>query len=90
MLYACRQDNSNTDGGNAQSICLAPMSDPLHLVADPKSHHMVVELLLPTQSWERRGFPTQEGAFGLVHNGKDYILYSATLAEMPTSTRKAC
>ena len=28
LVYACRQDNSNTPAGNAQSICLARMSGP--------------------------------------------------------------
>lgn len=83
MLYACRQDNSGTPEGKAQSICLAPMNDPLHLVADPQTHKMVVALSKPTLSWELRGWPTQEGPFGFTHDGKDYILYSASFSGNP-------
>ena len=83
MLYSCRQDDSGTPDGNEQSICLAPMSDPLHLVTDPQTQKEVVRLSTPTLTWERRGWPTQEGPFGLTHEGKDYILYSGSFSGNP-------
>ncbi len=78
LTYSCRQDNSGTSTGNAQSICIAGMSDPLHLKADPQTGKNVIQLSQPTQYWERRTFPTQEGPFGFTHNGIDYILYSGS------------
>ena len=83
LVYSCRQDNSNTPTGNAQSICLAARSDPLHLQVDPATHKAVVELSVPDQHWETRGWPTEEGPFGLAHDGKDYILYSGSFSGTP-------
>ncbi len=83
LVYSCRQDNSGRPPGNWQSICLAPMSDPLHLKADPRTGRKVVELSLPTQVWERRGFPTQEGPFGITRGRSDYIFYSGSFSGNP-------
>ncbi|HEX4462668.1 MAG TPA: family 43 glycosylhydrolase, partial [Polyangia bacterium] len=83
LVYSCRQDNSGTNAGNAQSICLSAMSDPLHLQADPQTGHAVVQLSKPTQHWETRAFPTQEGPFGFTHDGVDYILFSASYSGIP-------
>jgi GH43 family beta-xylosidase len=80
LLFACRQDNTDRGPGRFQSICIAQMSDPLHLAADSITGHKVFELSFPTQPWERRGFPTQEGPFGFTHAGVDYILYSASFS----------
>jgi GH43 family beta-xylosidase len=83
LLYACRQDNSGTEFGRSQSICLAPMKDPLHLDVDARTGKSVIELSQPRLAWERRGFPTEEGPFGFTHNGVDYILYSASFSGNP-------
>ncbi len=74
LLYACRQDNTGSRSSKEQSICLSEMSDPLHLTGQ------TVALSNPTQPWETRTFPTQEGPFGFVHDGVDYILYSASFS----------
>jgi GH43 family beta-xylosidase len=77
LLYACRQDNSGTERSKYQSICLSAMSDPLHLSGQ------TVSLSNPVQPWETRTFPTQEGPFGFVRDGVDYILYSASFSGTP-------
>ena len=74
LLYACRQDNTGSQKSKEQSICLSEMRDPLHLTGQ------TVALSHPTQPWETRTFPTQEGPFGFVHDGVDYILYSASFS----------
>ena len=83
LLYSCRQDNSNAGSGRFQSICLAAMSDPLHLAADAQTGKKVVELSKPVQPWETRGFPTEEGPFGFTHDGVDYILFSGSFSGNP-------
>jgi GH43 family beta-xylosidase len=80
LLFACRQDNTDQNPGRFQSICISAMSDPLHLETNPLTGKKVVELSLPTQAWEKRGFPTEEGPFGFTRNGKDYVLYSASFS----------
>ncbi len=77
LVYACRQDNSGSRESKFQSICLSAMSDPLHPTGQ------TIELSQPTQPWEIRTFPTQEGPFGFTHNGVDYILYSASFSGTP-------
>ena len=74
LLYACRQDNTGSRSSKEQSICLSEMTDPLHLTGQ------TVALSHPVQPWETRTFPTQEGPFGFVHDGTDYILYSASFS----------
>jgi GH43 family beta-xylosidase len=80
LLFACRQDNTDQNPGRFQSICISALSDPLHLEVNALTGKKVVELSLPTQAWEKRGFPTEEGPFGFTRNGKDYILYSASFS----------
>ena len=77
LVYACRQDNTGSRESKFQSICLSAMSDPLHLTGQ------TVELSQPTQPWETRTFPTQEGPFGFTHDGVDYILFSASFSGTP-------
>jgi GH43 family beta-xylosidase len=89
LIFACRQDNSGTRPGMAQSICIAQMSDPLHLQADPVTGRKVVELALPDQVWENRFFPTEEGPFGFTKDGVDYILYSASFSGTPDDYAEA-
>jgi GH43 family beta-xylosidase len=83
LTFACRQDNTDRNPGRYQSICMAEMSDPLHLRADSSTGKKVVELSLPTQAWENRGFPTEEGPFGFTRDGVDYILYSGSFSGAP-------
>lgn len=55
-----------------QRICLAPLRDPLH-VGGP-----TVFLSAPTEPWEKRGKPIQEGPVGYTRSGRTYITYSAS------------
>lgn len=55
-----------------QRLCLAPLRDPLH-VAGP-----TVVLSTPTEAWETRGKPIQEGPVGYTRAGRSYITYSAS------------
>ena len=83
LLYSCRQTNASSRAAQSQSICLAAMSDPLHLQPDPLTGKKVVELSVPTQPWETRTFPTEEGPFGFTHDGIDYILFSGSFSGTP-------
>lgn len=70
MLYVLER------GSNA--IYIAPMSDPLTLSAAPRL------LVDPDQPWERgagsgqSSYPVAEGPQALYHNGKTFIVYSAS------------
>jgi GH43 family beta-xylosidase len=56
-----------------QSICLAQLSDPLHI------HGEAAQISSPSQNWEMRDTPgIQEGPVGFVRNGVNYITYSAS------------
>ncbi|MHB8733713.1 MAG: glycoside hydrolase family 43 protein, partial [Terriglobales bacterium] len=55
-----------------QATCLARMSDPLHLNSN------TVQISTPSQPWELRTAPIQEGPVGYTHNGRTYITYSAS------------
>lgn len=55
-----------------QSICIQQMSDPLHTVGP------AVEISMPTQPWEERKLPIEEGPSGYTRNGVNYILFSAS------------
>jgi GH43 family beta-xylosidase len=54
-----------------QNIYIAPMSNP-YTLSGPLSL-----LSSPTQSWERNG-TVNEGPYGFVHNGRAFIVYSAS------------
>lgn len=69
IVWSCT--NGPTAAGN-QNICLARMSDPLHTMG---STMMIAQ---PTQAWEQRTAPIEEGPVGYVRNGKTYITYSAS------------
>lgn len=70
MLYVLER------GSNA--VYIAPMSDPLSLSAAPQL------LINPDQPWERgegagqSSYPVAEGPQALYHNGKTFIVYSAS------------
>lgn len=69
LAWSCTDDDT---GHTAQSLCLASMSDPLHLSS------ATARISTPTEDWERRTGWIQEGPIGLVHNGAVYITYSAS------------
>ena len=80
LAYSCRPtDNETAANWKFQSICLSTMSDPLHLTGQ------VVSLSSPTQPWETRNYPTEEGPVGLTHNGVTYIVYSGSFSGSPDS-----
>lgn len=71
---------SCTDHGDStfpQRICLAPLHDPIH-VGGP-----TVAISTPSQPWETRGKPIQEGPVGYTRNGHSYITYSASASWIP-------
>jgi len=92
LIFACRQNNSETPSslGWYQSICISEMANPNPI----QTVGMAVAISEPTQPWETRNFPTEEGPFGVVpQNGSgqpctsdpctDYILYSASFSGSP-------
>lgn len=71
-LYAVWSCTNNTTAAGPQNTCLARMSDALHTTGS------TVVISTPTQAWEKRTAPIQEGPVGLVRNGKTYITYSGS------------
>lgn len=71
-LYLTWSCTDHADARFPQRICLAPMRDPLH-VAGP-----TVALSTPTEPWETRGKPIQEGPIGYTRDGRTYITYSGS------------
>jgi len=66
LYFICSGSPSGT-----QNLYIAPMSSP-HTLAAP-----LTLISSPTQSWERNG-TVNEGPFGFVHNGRVFIVYSAS------------
>lgn len=70
LLYVLERGNN--------AVYIAPMSDPLTVSAAP---HLLID---PDQSWERgagsgqSSYPVAEGPQALYHNGKTFIVYSAS------------
>ncbi len=63
--------------GNLQSIFIAPMSNPWTI-----SGNRVV-ISKPTLPWEQVGSPVNEGPVALQHDGKTFIIYSASFCGTP-------
>jgi GH43 family beta-xylosidase len=65
---------SGSPSGSQQNIYIAPLSNPYTLSGSP------VMISAPTQSWEKNGMPpsVNEGPFGFVHEGRMFIVYSAS------------
>lgn len=76
-LYLTWSCTDHRDSRFPQRICLARMRDPLH-VSGP-----TVRLSAPTEPWESRGKPIQEGPVGYTRDGRTYITYSASAAWIP-------
>jgi len=66
LYFICSGNPSGT-----QNIYIAPMSGPSTLSGP------LTMISAPTQSWERNG-TVNEGPFGFVHNGRVFIVYSAS------------
>jgi len=62
---------------NGQDLFIRPMSNPW-TPSGPK-----VGLSTPTLNWEREGAPVNEGPEPLYHNGKTFVVYSASLCSTP-------
>lgn len=61
---------SYLDGG--QSLFLAPMANPWTLAGDP------VTISHPTFGWETSGAPVEEGPEALQHDGRTFLVFSAS------------
>ncbi len=72
QLYIAWSCTNFTNSRFPQRVCLARMRDPEHLATAP------VPIATPTERWERRGAPIQEGPVGYARNGITYITYSAS------------
>jgi GH43 family beta-xylosidase len=62
----------NAGGSFGQSLFITPMSNPYTLSGAR------VRLSSPTLSWERQTHPVNEGPEPLYHNGRTFIVYSAS------------
>ncbi|MFD4509200.1 family 43 glycosylhydrolase [Streptomyces sp. NPDC058457] len=60
-------------GGSAQSLVIAPMSNPYTL-----SSSTFTVISSPTYDWEKVGSPVNEGPEPLYHNGRTFLTYSAS------------
>jgi GH43 family beta-xylosidase len=69
LTWSCTDDDI---GKTAQSLCIARMSDALHLGSS------TVRISSPTEAWETRTGAIQEGPIGFVRNGNTYVTYSAS------------
>lgn len=63
--------------GKLQSIFIAPMSNPWTISGSR------VVISKPTLEWERSGTPVNEGPVALQHDGKTFIVYSASFCGTP-------
>ncbi len=63
--------------GNLQSIFIAPMSNPWTI----SGSRAVISK--PTLPWEQAGTPVNEGPVALQHEGKTFIVYSASFCGTP-------
>lgn len=70
-LYLTWSCTNYSDSRFPQRICLARLRDPTH-IAGPTAF-----ISTPTQAWEMRGEPIQEGPVGYTRDGHTYITYSA-------------
>ncbi|PAZ09467.1 hydrolase [Streptomyces sp. SA15] len=60
-------------GGSAQSLVIAPMSNPYTLASSTFS-----VISQPTNSWERSGAPVNEAPVALQRNGQTFVTFSAS------------
>ena len=74
LTWSCTADDTGTP---PQNLCLARMSDALHISSSTS------QISAPTESWETRTGPIQEGPIGFVHDGKTYLTYSASASWTP-------
>ncbi|MFJ3308931.1 family 43 glycosylhydrolase [Streptomyces sp. NPDC086549] len=63
-------------GGSAQSLVIAPMSDPYTL-----SSSAFTVISQPTLSWETSGAPVNEGPEPLYHDGRTFLTFSASYCQ---------
>ncbi len=76
-LYLTWSCTNFVDSRFPQRICLARMRDAEHLDGEP------VAISTPTEPWETRDKPIQEGPVGYVRDGATYITYSASASWIP-------
>ncbi len=69
LTWSCTGDEF---GRLPQNLCIARMSDPVHVASD------TVQISSPVESWETRTGAIQEGPVGFVHAGSTYLTYSAS------------
>lgn len=71
-LYLTWSCTNQADSAFPQRICLAPLRDAVHVGG------ATVFLSTPSETWETRGKPIQEGPVGYTRNGNTYITYSGS------------
>lgn len=69
LTWSCTDDEIGTP---PQSLCLARMSDPFHVSS------ATVKVATPTEPWEERTAPIEEGPVGFVRGSATYLTYSAS------------
>ncbi|KAF2162624.1 glycoside hydrolase family 43 protein [Zasmidium cellare ATCC 36951] len=69
-VYACRPNN-------VQSLCIAPRTSP-STTGDSKV------ISSPTEEWESRNSPLNEGPYALYHEGNTWLSFSAGTCDSPT------
>ncbi|TDC85451.1 hydrolase [Micromonospora sp. KC606] len=65
-------------GGSAQSLVIAPMSNPYTLASNTFSI-----ISRPTHAWERSSDPVNEGPVALQRDGRTFIVFSASQCQTP-------
>jgi GH43 family beta-xylosidase len=74
LTWSCTGDDV---GKLPQNLCLARMSDALHVAS------ATAQISSPTEPWEKRTGAIQEGPVGFVHDGNTYLSYSASASWTP-------
>jgi GH43 family beta-xylosidase len=69
LAWSCTPDDI---GAAPQSLCLARMTNPLQVASS------TVRVATPTEPWEMRTGPIEEGPVGFTRNGVTYLTYSAS------------
>ncbi len=72
LLFSAFEGSDISAITNNQNIYIAPMSDPWTLAGDR------VLISSPTYEWERQDGRVNEGPVALQHDGKTFIIYSAS------------
>jgi GH43 family beta-xylosidase len=77
QLYLIWSCTNYEVGTTPQYLCLARMQDALHTAT------ATVQISVPSEPWETRTAPIEEGPIGFVHDGAAYVTFSGSASWTP-------